>query len=458
MRACPRSPRGRTIGLFVIAFIVVMVLGVIASSGLAPVPANPVHSPLTAAGDPPEAPTNLTATTLSAFEIGLSWTNPSGTLTDNHVYVYSASTCSGSPTDFDLGGVYTSYAATGLTPTTNYSFEVTASTSGVEGPPSNCVTSTTPPPGAPTGLTAASLSSHRIGLSWTNPWQTLTANTVYEYSLGCSTLLNTYIIAVAAAYTATSLTPATSYCFTVSASMSGGAGPPSASASATTRPSAPTGLTATAISVSQIDLNWTNPSGTLTANTVYEYSSACSTLVNTYVVGVVTAYATTGLKPSTTYCFKVSASTSGGAGAQSASVSSTTFNGPPPAPTGLTATTASDSEIDLAWTPSTGGGILAQGIYMFTGATCSVGGAEIVVSGSATTYAWTGLAAGTTYSFEVFDANATGNSPVSDCASATTLGSGDPAQSLPCATLVMPGTDFLRATAPIPSVFAAKAV
>jgi hypothetical protein len=79
------------------------------------------------------------------------------------------------------------------------------------------------------------------------------------------------------------------------------------------------------VSASEIDLNWTNPSGTLTANAVYEYSSDCSTLLNTYVIGVATTYAATGLTPSTTYCFTVSASTNGGAGPQSASASAMTF-------------------------------------------------------------------------------------------------------------------------------------
>ena len=523
MSVHPLSWRNRALGLLIGTFIIMMVAAVIASSGLAAAPANSVRPTLTVADDPPGAPTNLTATALSASEIGLSWTNPSGSLTDNHVYVYSGSTCSGSPTgydlggvytsyapdpltpsttysfevtasnsggegppsncatattpspgaptglaataistteiglswtnpsgyltdnkvyvysgsscsgsptDFDLGGVYTSYAATGLTPTTNYSFEVTASTSGIEGPPSNCATATTPPPGAPTGLVATTASAHKINLSWTNPWETLTANTVYEYSSGCSTLLDTYIIAVATTYTATGLKSATTYCFTVSASMSGGAGPQSASASATTfnaKPSAPTGLTATAASDSAIVLTWTNPSGTLTNNKVYIYSdSDCQSLIGSGSIGVTTWFVWSGQPPSTTFSFEVTAVTNGGEGSPSNCAFATTFNAPPSAPTGLTATAASDSAIVLTWTnPS--GTLTGNNVYIYSDSDCQ----SLIGSGSAggvtTSFVWSGQPSDTLYGFEVTAVTNGSEGPASNCAFATTFNAPPPA-------------------------------
>jgi len=193
---------------------------------------------------------------------------------------------------------------------------------------------------------------------------------------------------------------------------------------ADSQPPAPSGLTATTASDSEIDLAWTpSTGGGILAQGVLMFTDPSCSVGGAEIVvsGSATTYAWTGLAGGTAYSFEVFDANATGNSPVSDCASATTDPGPvPPAPTGLTATTASDSEIDLAWTPSTGGGILAQGVLMFTDPSCSVGGAEIVVSGSATTYAWTGLAAGTTYSFEVFDANATGNSLVSDCASATT--------------------------------------
>jgi len=372
----------------------------------------------TATTPPAGAPTGLTATALSPSEIGLSWTNPSGLLTDNKVYIYSGSTCSGSPTVIDLGGVYTSYADTSVSPTTNYSFEVTATTYGVEGPPSNCASATTPPPGAPTGLVATTASAHRINLSWTNPWETLTTNTVYEYSSGCSTLLETYVIAVATTYTATGLKSETTYCFTVSASMAGGAGPQSASASAMTRPSAPTGLTATPISTSEIDLTWTNPSGTLTDSLAsVTPGSSCSS--GFYDIGsVVQFFPWGGLAPATTYSFEVEAVYDGSASAPSACVTTATLPVPPAAPTGLTVTSVSSSEIDLTWTnPS---GTLTDNYASVTpGTSCSSGFYDI---GSVVQFfPWGGLAPATTYSFDVEAVNAGGASAPSACATTSTL-------------------------------------
>lgn len=75
----------------------------------------------------------------------------------------------------------------------------------------------------------------------------------------------------------------------------------------------------------EIDLAWTNPSGAVTATTVYEYQPDCSTPIRTHSLGVLDSYSVTGLSPSTTYCFTVTASTNGGASAPSVPASATTY-------------------------------------------------------------------------------------------------------------------------------------
>ncbi|HEY1197130.1 MAG TPA: fibronectin type III domain-containing protein [Thermoplasmata archaeon] len=440
MNARSLSRRNRAIGLLVVAFIIMMGAAVIASAGLVVAPPSSMDSNLKVFDSPPAAPTGLAATALSTTEIGLSWTNPSGSVTDNHVYIWVAASCSNSPNEaIDLGGNYTSYAATPLAPSTDYSFEVTASTSGGEGPPSNCATAMTQSLGPPTGLAATALSTTEIGLSWTDPSGTLTDNTIYFWvAASCSGSQGGPPIdlgGVFTTYSFTDLTPSTNYSFEVTASTSGVEGPPSNCVTTITPPpGAPTGLTATVVSAHKIDLSWTNPWGTLTANTVYEYSSSCSTLLNTYVIGVATTYTATGLKSSTTYCFTVSASITGGAGPQSASANATTHPLRPSAPTGLTATAVSDSEIDLAWTNPVGP---LTGNYVL-GDVNGCNGADPVFAMNipvATTYDATGLPADATYCFQVYAENSTGYSAAAGPVYAAT-GSDPPAPTGLTATAV----------------------
>jgi hypothetical protein len=82
----------------------------------------------------------------------------------------------------------------------------------------------------------------------------------------------------------------------------------------------------------------------------------------------------------------------------------------PAPPTGLTATAASSSEINLSWTASTTAGV-TYNVFQ--------GGSQIA-SVSATTYASTGLAASTTYSYTVEAANSAGTSTPDGPVSATT--------------------------------------
>jgi endoglucanase len=89
----------------------------------------------------------------------------------------------------------------------------------------------------------------------------------------------------------------------------------------------------------------------------------------------------------------------------------------PAAPTGLTATTASSSQINLTWQPSSTSGVTYK-LYM---GTSSGSTSTLIVSGlSATSYQVTGLTASTTYYFTVTAASSSGTSAASNQASATT--------------------------------------
>ena len=182
-------------------------------------------------------------------------------------------------------------------------------------------------------------------------------------------------------------------------------------------PAAPTGLTATAVSSSQINLSWTASSGATSYNV--KRATVSGGPYTTVATGVsATTYNDTGLAASTAYYYVVSAVNAGGESANSAQASATTQAPPPPpaAPTGLTATAASSTQINLSWTASTG-----ATSYNVKRATVSGGPYTTVATGvTGTTYNNTGLTASTTYYYVVSAVNTAGESPNSAQASATT--------------------------------------
>ncbi|MHB1558350.1 MAG: DUF4082 domain-containing protein [Isosphaeraceae bacterium] len=111
--------------------------------------------------------------------------------------------------------------------------------------------------------------------------------------------------------------------------------------------------------------------------------------------------------------------------ASNISATSSAVSVTPAAPTGLTASTASSSQINLAWTGSAGAtGYLIQE---------SMGGGSSwtqIGSTASTSYQATGLTAGTTYEFRVLATWSNLTSPASSVASATTSGTAPSADTL----------------------------
>src|SRR4029077_18143139 len=117
------------------------------------------------------------------------------------------------------------------------------------------------------------------------------------------------------------------------------------------------------------------------------------------VGAAVTSYSDSGLTASTSYSYRVRASNTAGDSAYSNTGSATTqAGGAPAAPTGLVATAASSSAINLTWmdqsTNETGFKIeRALGAGPFS--------QVATVGANITTYADTGLTASTSYSYRI---------------------------------------------------------
>ena len=388
------------------------------------------------AGPAPTAPTNLAATSASSTQINLSWTaaaEAGGTIAN---YLVERCQGAGCTTFAQIGTTAaTTFNDTGLTGSTSYSYRVRAQdTASVTGPYSNTASATTAAPTitAPGSLTATAASSTQINLAWTAA--TETGGTIANYLVercqgaGCTTFAQIGTTS-STTFNDTGLTGSTSYSYRVRAQdTTSVTGPYSNTASATTSaatPTAPGSLTATAASSTQVNLAWTV--ATETGGTIASYliercqGAGCTTFAQIGTTAT-TTFNDTGLTGSTSYSYRVRAQdTTSVTGPYSNTASATTSAATPTAPGSLTATAASNTQINLSWTAATetGGTIANYLIERCQGAGCTTF-AQIGTTAT-TTFNDTGLTGSTSYSYRVRaqdTASVTG--PYSNTASATT--------------------------------------
>jgi Glycoside hydrolase family 44/PA14 domain/Fibronectin type III domain len=178
-------------------------------------------------------------------------------------------------------------------------------------------------------------------------------------------------------------------------------------------PSAPAGLTATP-GDGKVTLSWNASAGATSYNVYRGTTSGGETLLQSGVTA--TTYADPGLTNGTTYFYRVTAVNGVGEGAMSAEVSATPQVA---APTNLTATAVSASQIDLTWTDNSAGetGFVLE---RATDSTFTTGLTTVNLGANVTAYSATGLATSTTYWFRVRAVDAGSTSADSNVASATT--------------------------------------
>ena len=193
----------------------------------------------------------------------------------------------------------------------------------------------------------------------------------------------------------------------------------------TTVPGAPASLTATASGSTQINLSWSAPDTTGgSAITGYKIEVSPDGTTNwTELVAdtASTTYAHTGLAAGTTRHYRVSAINSVGTGLPSSTANATTATTVPGAPASLTATASGSTTIDLSWSaPDTTGGSAVTGYKIEVSPDGTTNWTDLVADTTATTYAHTGLAAGTTRHYRVSAINSVGTGLPSKVDSATT--------------------------------------
>src|SRR5262249_34857362 len=158
-------------------------------------------------------------------------------------------------------------------------------------------------------------------------------------------------------YPVYSLSPSTTYYFRVRATNATGDSAYSAVASSVTPaapppdPTPPSNVQAPLVSPSQIRLTWTDTPSYESGYVVERISGAYWIQIASLPANY-TSYTDSGLTAGTTYTYRVSASSSSGGlfyGAQVSATTQTALPSLPTAPSGLTASSVSSSQINLTW-------------------------------------------------------------------------------------------------------------
>jgi hypothetical protein len=265
-------------------------------------------------------------------------------------------------------------------------------------------------------LTAGVASSNQANLSWTDP-STETGYGIMRSVNGGAWSQIASLAGTSTTYTDNNLLAGSTYTYqlqaytTVSSTNSN-------QASVTLAPKAPGGgLSAKAISSSQINLAWSNVSGETGFKIQRSPDNVLWTQVGITGANVLT-FQDTGLGPVTTYYYRVLATNAGGDSPPGSVSKATTLVAPPAAPGNLIAVAISSTRVNLSWTANSTN---QQGFRVFRSSDGGNTWPQIgQVGANATTFADTHANHGTTYLYRVYAYNGAGNSPYSNVAQVTT--------------------------------------
>ena len=245
-------------------------------SSSSPPPVAPTPDPPAVLSAPSE-PRNVSVQAVDHQTITVSWQaslDDGGGTVSYVVRWYSGNSCSGGVTSYSAGRV-TTYTVRNLTPSTAYSFTVTASNGTYDSEVSQCRSATTNPtpvtitqPSEPRNVSIQAVDHQQITVSWQESLAdgggTLTY-IVRQYD-GDSCISNERVVYQGGglAYTVRNLTPSTAYSFTVTASNGTYDSEVSQCRSATTnptpvtitQPSEPRNVSIQAVDHQQITVSW----------------------------------------------------------------------------------------------------------------------------------------------------------------------------------------------------------
>jgi hypothetical protein len=297
-------------------------------------PFSPHLVPLTGAGTPgpPTPPNGLRAHFGSLTRLNLSWVDTSG---DETTFEVQRRLIGG---DWSLATTLpansTGFADTGLTPLRTYLYRVRA-INGVGPSPwtYEVAASTTNPPAAPAGLTAAMTSPRSIALTWQDRSSNEHAFAIFRSSDGGACTRIAAVPANVSSFSDRNPLAGVTHSYQVRATNDGGVSAWSNAASAVTPnapPAAPTGLTATSFAPwdTYVTLTWTDNSHNETAFAIWRKEGAIDWRRIAIVLPNETVYTEGGLTPGATYSYRVRAINTEGASPWTTEETVTTPAGP----------------------------------------------------------------------------------------------------------------------------------
>ena len=285
------------------------------------------------------------------------------------------------------------------------------------------LTATPSPPAAPSNLNATAGGAYLINLTWSD-------NAINELgyrieskigATGTYELLTTLGPNAIALTISNNLIEGTQYYFRVQGVNGGGRSAYSNDKSVTTVLISPSGLTAQALSSSQVRLNWTDRSATETGFRIERSPVTNTNYTEIATVGAnTTSFTDSGLSEATRYWYRVRAYNAATTSAYSNEKSVTTLYNIPRAPSGLRITSLLSNKVSLSWTDNSVNETHFK-IQRKQGATGTYGDIK-TTQANVTSYTDkdTALRDGTLYYYRVCATNAAGDSAFSNEASGTT--------------------------------------
>jgi subtilisin family serine protease len=363
----------------------------------------------------PTAPSNLNATVLSSSQIKLTWTDNAtneagfklGRSTDGVNFAEVAT----------LKANSSFYSATGLAAATTYYFRLRAYDGPNYSPFSNVASATTNVgPAAPSSLTATAVSSARINLTWTDNSTNEGGFKLERSTDGVNFSQIAIFVPNTTSFANSGLIASTTYYFRIRSYEGANNSDFSNVATATTQatPSAPTNLTASAVSSSKINLTWTDNATNEAGFKVERSSDGVNFTQIAILLTNATSYSATNLNAATTYQFRVRAY-DGNNQSGFSNVASAATQATPAAPSNLTAT-PSAGKITLTWTDNA----TNEMGFKLERSTDGVNFSQIgYLAANTTTYPNAGLTSGVTYYYRIRAYDGPNHSAFSNIASAT---------------------------------------
>jgi transcriptional regulator CtsR len=363
-------------------------------------------------------PSSLAATAVSVSQINLAWRDNSADETGFKIERKTGATGTYAQIA-TVGANVVTYQNTGLAASTSYYYRVRAYNATGNSPYSNEAHATTPAVSAPSTLTATAPLTTQINLAWRDNASNETGFKIERKTGSTGTYAQIATVgANVVTYTNSGRTANTKYYYRVRAYTATANSAYSNEVSATTPiVSPPTTLVATALSTTQIKLTWRDNATNETGFKIERKTGSTGTWAQIATPGAnVVTYTNSGRTANTKYYYRVRAYNASGNSPYSNEANATTFIVNPPST--LAATALATNKIRLTWkdnaTNETGFKIERK-----TGASGTY--AQIAtVAANIVTYTNTGLTTKTTYYYRVRAYNATGNSPYSNEAHATT--------------------------------------